>query len=164
MENYNIIFESENIYYIKITELLVNDYLKMVNDPNVQKGISHKLKQYTYEQELQWVKDRLSKDACIFSMIEKSTCEYIGNIEILHINNNIGEIGICITADKQDRHYGTEAMKRIIEYGYNDLKLDGFELNVYATNPRAIRCYEKVGFVNAGVGKTDEDIYMILKK
>ena len=29
MENYNIIFESENIYYIKITELLVNDYLKM---------------------------------------------------------------------------------------------------------------------------------------
>lgn len=164
MENYNIIFESENIYYIKITELLVNDYLKMVNDPSVQKGISHKLKQYTYEQELQWVKDRLSQDACIFSMIEKSTGEYIGNIEILHINNNIGEIGICITADKQDRHYGTEAMKRFIEYGYNNLKLDGFELNVYRTNPRAIHCYEKVGFINQGIGKTVDDIHMVLKK
>lgn len=97
-------------------------------------------------------------------MIEKITGEYIGNIEIMHQNNNIGEIGIFITANKQDKHYGTESMKRIIEYGYNELKLDGFELNVYSTNPRAIHCYEKVGFVNIGVGKTEDDIHMMLKK
>lgn len=164
MEKYNIIFESDNIYYIKVTELLINDYLTMINDPEVQKGISHKVRTITYEQECEWVKKQIEENALIFSMIEKSTGDYIGNIEIMPIDNNIGEIGISITANKQDRHYGTEAMKRIIEYGYNDLKLDGFELNVYRTNPRAIRCYEKVGFVNAGVGKTEEDIHMILKK
>lgn len=164
MNNYEIIFESDNIYYIKVNELLIDDYLKMVNDPEVQKGISKELRQFTYEQELEWVKRKLENNACIFSMIEKNTGEYIGNIEIMHIDNNIGEIGISITANKQDKHYGTEAMKRIIEYGYSKLGLEGFDLNVYSTNPRAIRCYEKVGFVSVGVGETEDDIHMIFKK
>jgi len=136
----------------------------MVNDPEVQKGISHKLRQFTYEQELAWVNEKLNEHACIFSMLEKNSGEFIGNVEIMHINNNVGEIGISITASKQGKNYGTEAMKRIIEYGYDELKLDGFELNVYITNPKAIRCYEKVGFEHDGIGKTEDDIHMIYKR
>ena len=62
MEKYEIIFESENILYVKINENLINDYLIMVNDPEVQKGISRKAKIYTYEQELEWVKEKLNED------------------------------------------------------------------------------------------------------
>lgn len=164
MSNFKIIFESENIYYIQVNELLINDYLKMVNDPEVQKGISHKLKQYTYEQELEWVKMKLEEKANIFTMIEKTTSEFIGNIEIMHIVNGIGEIGITITRNKQNHHYGQEAMKAIMDYGYDILNLDGFELNVYKTNPKAIHCYEEVGFVAVGTGKTDEDIHMTYHK
>ncbi len=164
MSKYDVVFESDNIAYIKLSESLIDDYLKMVNDPNVAKMISHKERVYTYEQELEWVKEKLNQNACIFSMVEKTTGEYIGNIEIMDITNNIGEIGITITASKQNKHYGTEAMKKIIEYGYNELNLDGFELNVYSTNPKAIHCYEKVGFVNAGIGKTEDDIHMVLSK
>ena len=58
MDKYEIIFESKNILYIKINENLINDYLIMVNDPEVQKGISSKAKIYTYEQELEWVKEK----------------------------------------------------------------------------------------------------------
>lgn len=98
-------------------------------------------------------------------MIEKKTDEFIGNIEIMHIDDNkIGEIGICITATKQNQHYGTEAMQAIMKYGYEEMGLKGIELNVYKTNSRAIHCYEKVGFVQAGTGKTEEDIHMIHKK
>ena len=164
MEEYNIIFESDNIIYVKVSESLINDYLNMINDYNVSKMISKNNRIYTYEEELNWVKEKLLENACIFSMLEKSTGEYIGNIEIMNINNNIGEIGIAITSNKQNKHYGTESMKRIIEYGYNELNLDGFELNVYTTNSRAIRCYEKVGFINIGPGKTNDDIHMMLKK
>ena len=164
MNKYDVVFESDNIVYVKLSESLIDDYLKMVNDPNVAKMISKKNRVYTYEQELEWVQEKLIENACIFSMIEKSTGEYIGNVEIMHINNNIGEIGISITVNKQDKHYGTEAMQKIIEYGYNELNLEGFQLNVYRTNPRAIHCYKKIGFVNAGVGKTEDDIHMVLKK
>ena len=84
-QGYEIVFESENIYYVKLDERLVNDYLIMVNDPNVANKISHKTRTYTYEQELNWVKSKLEENALCFSMLEKTTGEYIGNIEIMVI-------------------------------------------------------------------------------
>lgn len=164
MNKYDVVFESDNILYVKLSENLIDDYLEMVNNPDIAKMITKKVRIFTYEQELEWIKEKLDENACIFSMIEKTTDEYIGNIEIMNINNNSGEIGICITASKQNKHYGTEAMKRIVEYGYSTLNLDCLELNVYSTNPRAIHCYEKVGFLNVGVGKIEDDIHMVLKK
>ena len=44
--NYEIIFESERISFVKLTEKLVHDYLDMVNDIDVQKYISHNRKKY----------------------------------------------------------------------------------------------------------------------
>lgn len=97
-------------------------------------------------------------------MIEKETNDFIGNIEIMEINNNIGEIGIAITSKKQDNHFGQESIKRLIEYAFNELKLDGLELNVYNFNQKVIKCYEKTGFAIDGQGKTKEDIHMTIKK
>ena len=137
----------------------------MINDIEVANKISHNPKNFTYEDELKWVESNLRENAIIFSMIEKNTEEYIGNVEIMHINDKrIGEVGICITASKQNQHYGTEAMEAIIKYGFEKMGLSGLELNVYKTNQRAIHCYEKAGFVQDGIGKTQEDIHMIYKK
>lgn len=163
-QGYEIVFESENIYYVKLDERLVNDYLIMVNDPDVANKISHKTRTYTYEQELNWVKSKLEKNALCFSMLEKTTGEYIGNIEIMVIKDNIGELGISITALKQDKHYGTESIKALLKYAYGELNLYGMELNVYATNSRAIHCYEKVGFIKDGIGKTEEDVHMRISR
>ena len=162
--NYEIIFESERIHFVKLTEKLVQEYLDMVKDIEVQKYISHNRKTYELDEELEWIKSKLEENAIIFSMIEKETNEFIGNIEIMEIKNNIGEMGIAITPKKQDKHYGQEAIKRFIEYAFNDLSLDGLELNVYNFNPRGIRCYEKVGFIKDGPGKTEEDIHMKISK
>lgn len=161
---YEIIFESNRIKFIKLSKKLVNDYLDMVNDVEVQRFISHKRKIYSLDGELEWIKSKLEENAIIFSMIEKQTNEFIGNIEIMKINNNIGEVGIAITRKKQNKHFGQEAIKRLIEYSFNELNLDGLELNVYDFNSRGINCYEKVGFVIDGQGKTKEDIHMLLKR
>ena len=97
-------------------------------------------------------------------MIEKNTGDFIGNIEIMKINNNIGELGIAITPKKQNKHYGTESIKTLLKYAFEELGLDGMDLNVYTTNSKAIHCYEKIGFITDGKGKTDEDIHMIIYK
>ena len=162
--NYEIIFESKRILFVKLTQELVNEYLTMVNDIEVQKYISHNRTIYDLEGETQWIKSKLEENAIIFSMIEKETNDFIGNIEIMHINNKIGELGIAITPSKQNNHFGQEAIKRLKDYAIEDLKLEGLELNVYNFNPRGIKCYEKVGFIIDGKGKTEEDIHMILKK
>lgn len=163
-ENYEVVFESANIYYVKLSEKLINDYLIMVNDPEVASKISHKGHIYAYEEELSWVQSKLEENALCYSMIEKTTGEYIGNIEIMEIENNIGELGISITSSKQNRHYGSEAIKALLKYAYEKLNLDGMDLNVYKTNSRAIRCYENVGFVIDGVGKTEEDLHMKISR
>jgi len=161
---HEIVFESDRIFFVKLSQELVQDYLNMVNDIEVQKYISHKRKEYTLDGEIEWVKSKLDDNSIIFSMIEKETNEFIGNIEIMEINNNIGEVGIAITPKKQDKHFGQEAMKRLIDYAFNELNMDGLELNVYNFNSRGIKCYEKVGFVIDGLGKTEEDIHMSLKR
>ena len=161
---YEILFESERIYFIKLTEELVYDYLNMINDKEVQKFISHNKRTYDYDGEIEWIKSKLENNALIFSMIEKETNEFIGNIEIMRIRDNTGEMGISITPKKQDKHFGQEAIKRIIEYAFNDLNLDKLELNVYDYNHRGINCYKKAGFVIEGQGETEEDIYMSIKR
>lgn len=162
--NYEIVFESEHIYFIKVNESLINDYLNMINDIEVQKLISDNRKQYTYKDEEEWVKNKLQNNNIVFSMIEKETNEFIGNIELMDVNNNSGELGISITPLKQNKHYGTEAIKSLINYAFNELNLNKIELEVFKTNLRAIHCYENVGFVINGNGKTEKDYYMELRK
>ena len=91
---YQVVFESKNILFVKLNEKLINDYLVMINDSKVSSKISHKTHTYTYEEELDWLKLKLQEKALCYSMLEKQTGDFIGNIEIMKINNNIGEPGI----------------------------------------------------------------------
>ncbi len=79
-------------------------------------------------------------------------------------SDNTCEMLISITPDKQDKHYGIEAVNALLKYVFETLKLDGVELYVYANNLRAIHCYEKIGFIKDGVGITEEDIHMKISK
>ena len=46
--------------------------------------------------------------------------------------------------------YGTKATKTVLRYAFHELNLHRVELEVFAYNPRAIRCYEKAGFRHEG--------------
>lgn len=161
---YEVIFESERIMFAKLSEKLVQKYLDMINDENIQMLISKDMKKYTFEQEIEWIKEKINKNAIIFSMIEKETNDFIGNIELMNIKDNTGELGITITKNKQDNHFGQEAIKALLNYAFNILKLEKVELNVFSYNQRAIHCYKKIGFIKDGIGKTVDDIHMVMLK
>ena len=112
------VFESEKINYIHVSLDLIDDYLIMVNDREIQKCISTKIRVYSREDEVNWVKAKLEEGAQVFSMISKEDGSYIGNVELMDIENGSAEVGLCITMAMQNKHYGTEALKRIIEYGF----------------------------------------------
>lgn len=159
---YDVVFESERIYFVKVCDKLVHDYLTMVNDEEVQKYISKNRNKYEVEQEKEWVRKKLLNNNFIFSMIEKETNEFIGNIEIMDITNNSGELGIAITSKKQNNHFGQEAIKAMIEYAFDKFNINEIELNVYKFNPRGIHCYEKIGFIKDS--ETEEEVHMIYKR
>lgn len=145
------IFESENIDYVNITEDLVDEYLLMVNDKEIQKMISTVERSYTKDQEITWIKEALESGDYQFSMLEKGSNKFIGNVSLMDVDADSCEVGICITNDMQDKHYGTEAIKRIIDYAFNDIKLKKIRAIVFSNNERSMHLVEKVGFKKTSI-------------
>ncbi len=141
------VFESDRISFVEVSELLIKDYLIMVNDiENVDRFIGGWHEPFTEEDELKWVQKKLEEKTPVFSMIEKKSGSFIGNIELMDISGQAGELGIAITAEKQNMGYGTEAVRAITAYGFDRLGLKRICLRTDQNNARAIHVYEKCGF------------------
>lgn len=157
------VFESENIIYVRPSFDLVPDYLEMVNDiENVAKFIGDRREPLTEQQEMDYIKDKIDNNAVMFSMMEKGTDRFIGNIEFFNRVFEEAEWGIAITASMQNKGYGKEALKRSVEYGFNELGLTRIYLGVYADNPRAIHVYECCGFKE--YDRNEVDVFMEINK
>ena len=158
------VFESNRIIFVNPTEELINDYLVMVNDiENVARYIGKRRTPYTVEEERAFIQSKIYEKATMYSMIERKSGDFIGNIEFMDVKDSTAELGIAITASKQSLGYGVEAIRRLLQYGFNTLGLDRVFLKVYPENKRAIHVYEKCGFVIYHC--TDEDVFMeILKR
>lgn len=145
------ILDSVNICYVGPSELLVDDYLAMVNDmENVGRFIGERTEPLTREQELSWVRGKIREEAELFSMIEKASGEFIGNIELMNIRDAAGELGVSVTSKKQNRGYGQEAIAAVTAYAFDHLGLNRIRLKVFHDNARAIHVYEKCGFRELG--------------
>ena len=153
------VFESERICFVEVSESLIGDYLVMVNDmENVNRFIGGSHDPYTEEKEIRWVNKKLAEKAPVFSMIEKSTGEFIGNIELMDVSDTEGELGIAITAAKQEQGFGTEAVSALTRYGLDQLGLRRIFLRTNPANSRAIHVYEKCGFRE--YDRSDEHVFM----
>jgi RimJ/RimL family protein N-acetyltransferase len=83
----------------------------------------------------------------------------IGNCSLFSFEwrNRNAELGIVI-GEKAfwNQGYGSEAVQLLLRHSFNTLNLNRVWLRVYETNPRAIRFYEKIGFVNEGRKRQSE--------
>ncbi len=157
------LFESDRIRYVEVTEELVQDYLKMVNDlEHVGRFIGRRTEPVSEEKERKWVREKLDEKAVLFSMIEKSSGAFIGNIELMDFTETEAELGIAITAAKQELGYGTEAIRAVTDYAFDQLVLKRVFLKVYPDNSRAIRVYEKCGYQE--YDRTEEDVFMEIRR
>ncbi len=155
------VFESERIRFVEVSELLVKDYLVMVNDmEHVEKYLGGSHEPYTEEQEIRWVRSKLEEKATVYSMLEKGSGQYIGNIELMDVSGGEGELGIAITAAKQDMGYGTEAVSALTAYGREQLGLHRIFLRTHPENARAIHIYLKCGFRE--YDRTEDHVFMEL--
>jgi len=77
----------------------------------------------------------------------------IGNIGLMDLNqiNRRATLGLFL-GEEEDRSkgYGSEAIKLLLDYGFNWLGLRNIDLHVHSGNARAIACYKKAGFLEYG--------------
>lgn len=157
------VFESEHISFVEVSEQLAEDYLTVVNDyENVNRFIGGEHKAYSLEQEIQWVRGKLEEKAPVYSMLEKKSGRFIGNIEFMDLTDLQGELGIAITAEMQNQQYGTEAVLAITQFGFHQLGLKRVYLRTNPNNTRARHVYEKCGFRE--YNRDLEHIYMVLQR
>ncbi len=92
-------------------------------------------------------------NAAYFSLRTIADDTFIGFIVIHSIewNNAAGTLAVGIGERKYwGKGYGSEALRLILRYAFNELNLHRVGLDVHSTNARAIRAYEKAGFQHEG--------------
>lgn len=127
-------------------------YVRWFNDPEVRCNLKI-VQPLSLGQEELWYADILTKPVeeqplCI-EVMQDETWDFIGNLGFMAIDQHdrCAELGIAI-GEKQfwSQGYGTEALRLLVQHGFENLNLNRIYLRVYETNPRAVRSYEKAGF------------------
>ena len=149
----------------------VEKYTEWLNNLDISIFLLTSTQIISAEGEKKFIEESIKNNSVVFDIVDMETDKLIGNcglMDIDHINRKAG-FGIFI-GDKtyQNKGYGTEAIRLILDYAFNLLNLHNIWLFVYSFNKKAIKCYEKVGFKLAGRrresklvnGKYYDEIYM----
>lgn len=131
-------------------------YVAWLNDSEVRENLMQSTPLSQAQEEI-WFERNLNRPPEEQPLgIEVQTSEgwqLVGNCGFMQIDlrHRNAEIGIFI-GDKRfwNKGYGSEAMRLMVQYGFNTINLNRVYLYVFETNVRGIRCYEKAGFKHEG--------------
>lgn len=132
-------------------------FVSWFNDPEVRQGLSLYRPMGQAEEE-NWFEGMLKRPADERPLVIEIKVEFdkwfpIGNIGFHNIDwrNRSSEFGIVVGEKEYwDKGYGSESVQLLVKFGFETLNLNRIYLRVNETNHRAIRAYEKVGFIQEG--------------
>jgi RimJ/RimL family protein N-acetyltransferase len=134
-------------------------FVRWLNDPEVKLGLSL-LYPLSLAEEEEWFSNMLKKPPRERPMAieiqpdpRKDHWVFVGNcgLFLLDWENRSAEIGIHIGEKTYwDKGFGTRAMQLLLKHGFESMNLHRIFLRVYESNQRAIRSYEKAGFIQEG--------------
>lgn len=95
-----------------------------------------------------WYTWKTSSPFSIYYVILKEE-KPVGYISFKNISNifKCASLGIVLNPACMDRGYGTDALKTMLKYYFNDLNFKRINLKVASYNKWAINLYSKIGFV-----------------
>ncbi len=130
-----------------------------VNDPEVMRYLGNAPYQYSLPAEEEYLSGLtpIDWDNGVQLAVEATDLgdgpQLIGTVALRNLDpeSRRGEVAIAIgEREYWDRGYGSDVMRTICRFGFEDLDLHRIELKVASYNVRAQRCYEKVGFTVEG--------------
>ena len=108
---------------------------------------------YPLEKMKEILDDVIKHQSKIFSIIDRATDELIGRCLLFNINpvDRNAMLGIVIGEKAYwGQGYGQEAIRLLLDFGFNLLNLNNIMLGTFEFNQRALACYQKVGFKEIG--------------
>jgi RimJ/RimL family protein N-acetyltransferase len=122
-------------------------------DPEVVRLTGSPPEPFDADQLRAWYGTRNSQtDRLDLAVVDKATGTCVGEVVLNEWDDHNSNCNFrtLIGPAGRDRGLGTEAIRLIVGYGFEQLGLHRISLEVFAFNPRARRAYEKVGFVAEG--------------
>ncbi len=134
----------------------LQQFAAWLNDPEIRQGLAH-YRPFSMVEEERWFENMLDRPAdehpMVIEVLEGEDWLAIGNCGLMLFDWRIrmAEAGIFIGEKRLwNQGYGSEAMTLLLRHAFETLNLNRISLHVYETNLRAIRSYEKVGFIHEG--------------
>ena len=146
----------KNISIRFITEEDTDKIIKWRNSPSINQYFIYR-EPFTRESHLNWLHNKVEKGEVVQFMIMLNDNE-IGTVYLRDIDykNKKCEFGIFIGEESNwGKGFGTIASKLAIDYAFKNLKLNRVFLRVFPSNIRAIKSYEKIGFLREGIFRED---------
>ena len=142
----------------RITEQDTDNIIKWRNSPDVNINFIYR-RPLTREDHLNWLHKKVETgEVAQFIIHSEELGKDVGSVYLRDIDKEYqkAEYGIFIGEESARGHgIGAAAAKLILEYGFEELKLNRIFLRVFARNERAINSYKKAGFVYEGLFRQD---------
>jgi len=140
---------------------LTGNYFQWTNDSKVIYYLERGLKpNYIENLEEEYEEIRKSNNDVVLAIVDKIKEIVIGVIELREINWISRKTEYRILIGEKDfwgKGYAVESTYLILNYAFNKLNLNKVFLGVNASNEKAVKLYDKMGFKREGVLR--EDVY-----
>ncbi len=149
-----VIFYQGRKIYFRPLEVADEPLLRRwINDPRIWATTAHR-GPLNACREREWIESLgKSQTDYVFGIVAKGSDQLIGTTGLHRIDyvTRSATFGLMIgDVDCHNRGFGTEATRLALRYAFRELNLNRVQLSVYADNWRAVRVYQKAGFVHEG--------------
>ncbi len=128
--------------------------VRWYQDPELARLTRYQTRPMTREEVERFFQARLlSPESVAYAIHERRTDRLIGVTTFSSLDGDNGSALFHITIGERDawgRGFGTETVELMLEHAFERLALHRVGLSVFEFNERAIRAYEKAGFVVEG--------------
>ena len=135
-----------------LSRAVSSEIFRIVNQETFREltGTMYPVSEFEHEE---WIKRvATSPDIKLFAVFDKETDQFLGTIGLKNFDQKNRNAELFISLDSTGG-YGADAGETLVRFSFAHLNLHKIYLKVFATNQRAIRCYEKAGFQSEGVLK-----------
>ncbi|MDL2233065.1 GNAT family N-acetyltransferase [Ruminococcaceae bacterium OttesenSCG-928-L11] len=149
-------------------------YLPMIRDPDVRQFLGGGVNDLTNDRHVEnWLRNingRLLQSKTVFTWcVEyKPEQQNIGRIDLGgFVRKSMADLAYYIAKDYWNRGIATEAVNRVVEFGFSQLKLHRIQAIVQTENIASLKVLQKAGFEAEGIlrkyafGKEFHDVVML---
>lgn len=125
--------------------------LEWMHDTSVTSGLKANFAEKNIDDCIAFIKNANDTTRDLHLAIVNDNDEYMGTVSLKHINHEEKSAEFAITVRKvaMGKGFSSYGMKKIIEIGLNELGLNTIYWCVSEQNPRAVRFYDKNGYLRS---------------